>query len=368
MKIAYLLGSLNRGGMETLLLDVFKNADKTDFDFIGIHRKDGMLKESFYATKPNFFKLAPKFPFDIFYLFKLRKLLKKEHIKIIHAHQNIDALYAYLSCLGTGIKIVLTFHGYDNLYLKKKNKFSDFISKRTDRNFFVSQSQKDYYLKKYGLNPAKQTVVYNGIYFEKIDKVAVFEPLEFRKKTDLLLGSVGNFNSGRDQMTICHFLALLNAKNIDFQFVFVGAKVTNQAHLYDDCVSFCKENNLLEKVHFLGSRNDVIAILKQLDIFIYSTSHDTFGIAVIEAIAAKTPVFVNDWAVMKEITDNGKFATLYKTKNENDLLQKFLLFLHNRDKYAENAKKSSIAVRKNFSIENHIKNLDTQYRLLTLSS
>jgi hypothetical protein len=43
MKIAYLLGSLNRGGMETLMLDVFKNADKADFDFIGkltVHLKN----------------------------------------------------------------------------------------------------------------------------------------------------------------------------------------------------------------------------------------------------------------------------------------------------------------------------------------
>lgn len=36
MKVAYLLGSLSRGGTETLLLDVFRNADKADFEFIGV--------------------------------------------------------------------------------------------------------------------------------------------------------------------------------------------------------------------------------------------------------------------------------------------------------------------------------------------
>lgn len=39
MKVAYLLGSLNRGGTETLLLDVFRSADKAPFSFVGIHRK-----------------------------------------------------------------------------------------------------------------------------------------------------------------------------------------------------------------------------------------------------------------------------------------------------------------------------------------
>ena len=36
MKVSCLLGSLSRGGTETLLLDVFRNADKADFEFIGV--------------------------------------------------------------------------------------------------------------------------------------------------------------------------------------------------------------------------------------------------------------------------------------------------------------------------------------------
>ena len=47
MKIAYMLGSLNRGGMETLLLDVFKNARIAEYSFIGIHRKGGKYQPDF---------------------------------------------------------------------------------------------------------------------------------------------------------------------------------------------------------------------------------------------------------------------------------------------------------------------------------
>ena len=361
MKIAYLFGSLNRGGTETLLLDVFKNASKADFDFIGIHRKVGVLKNDFYDTGQRFFKLTPKFPVDIFYFFKLRKLLKKENVQIVHAQQCLDALYAWIACLGTNIKVVQTFHGYDDLDLNKKNKLAAFTAKRTDKNFFVSQSTRDFYVQKYSLNIAKQAVVYNGISFEKLDKITDFEELEFRKKTDLFLGAVGNFNSVRDQMTVCRFLNLLNKQNADFHFVFVGKKVESEAFLYGDCVNFCKENNLLEKTHFLGTRDDVPAILKQLDAFVYSTDHDTFGIAVIEAIAAGIPVFVNDWEVMTEITNNGKLAVLYKTKDEQDLFEKFMLFLHNRSEYIQKAKENSQIVRDKFSIEKHLQNLKKEY-------
>ena len=44
----------------------------------------------------------------------LRKILKKNKIQIAHAQQPIDALLAWMACLGTSIKIALTLHGYDH--------------------------------------------------------------------------------------------------------------------------------------------------------------------------------------------------------------------------------------------------------------
>jgi len=364
MKIAYLLGSLNRGGTETLLLDVFKNASKADFDFIGIHRKGGVLKNDFYAAGQKFFKVSPKFPVVVFYFFKLRKLLKKENVQIVHAQQCLDALYAWIACLGTNIKVVQTFHGYDNLDLSKKNKLAAFTAKRTDKNFFVSQSTRDFYVKKYGLNPAKQAVVYNGISFEKFDEK--FEIPDFLKKINpsavrLKMAMVGNFVSGRSQNYVCKFLKLLHNENAAFDFYFVGKKNEAEAWRYDDCVQYCQENGLFDNVHFLGSRSDVPAILNSIDAFVYSTDHDTFGIAVIEAIAVGIPVFVNDWEVMSEITDNGELAVLYKTKDEQDLLEKFMLLLQNRSEYVQKAKANSQIVRDKFSIEKHLQNLKKEY-------
>lgn len=130
----------------------------------------------------------------------------------------------------------------------------------------------------------------------------------------MLFGTVGNFLPGRDQLTICKFLKLLKKEDIFFHFVFVGKKVDNSADLYDDCVKYCRQNNLSGNVSFLGSRGKCSGILSQLNAFVYATDHDTFGIGVVEAMAVGIPVFVNDWMVMSGITDEGKYATLYKTR------------------------------------------------------
>ena len=362
MKVAYLLGSLNRGGTETLLLDVFKNVSKVNFDFIAIHRKTGFLQADFYATGVTFFHLSPKFPFDIFYFCKLRKLLKREKINIIHAQQSLDAVYARIACLGTKIKIVQTLHCYDNL-TDKKNKLMLLTLKLTDKNIFVSNFQREYYTKKYNLKPEKQVTVYNGISFNKFDyKCNTPDFLQNSSPSaNLKMAMVGNFVRGREQSSVCKFLKLLHDRDVVFNFYFIGKKNEAEPWRYDDCVQYCKNNGLSDCVHFLGSRSDVPTILQNIDVFIYSTDHDTFGIAVIEAIAARLPVFVNDWGVMKEITNSGEWATLYKTKDEQDLLEKFLVFLQHKDKYQLKTQKAAKKVREKFSIEKHISELSKVY-------
>lgn len=68
-------------------------------------------------------------------------------------------------------------------------------------------------------------------------------------------------------------------------------------------------------------------------------------------MAAGVPTFVNDRSVMNEITDNGKLAHLYKTKNPEDLLRVFNDYLRNRVVYKREAMENALIIRDEFSIE-----------------
>ena len=369
MKIAYLLGSLSRGGTETLLLDVFRTSDKAKYDFIGVHRKDGPYKDDFYATKPQFVQCAPKGKNFIGYLRRLRKLLKKENVTIAHAQQSIDAVYAILATIGTKIKVVQTFHGYDfgaKGFTKRMIKWS---IKHSDAVYFVSESQKQYYINEYALKcHDKLHVVYNGINFSKLDVEK--EPLELPVskidrpqggQTPLKLAMVGNFVPVRAQNSACQFLKKIKDAGVKFDFYFVGKKSEAEPWRYDNCVAYCQENGLTDCVHFLGGRGDVPQILKHVDAFIYATDHDTFGIAVIEAIAAGLPTFVNDWEVMTEVTGNGKWASIYKTNDAEDFCGKFMDFVNNVELYKKQAITNAQEVRDAYSIEKHIERLNELY-------
>lgn len=368
MKIAFLFGSLNRGGTETLMLDVCRNLNNSNFEAIGIYRKRGVMEQDFLSTSVKFHYLPVK-KNKIVYFIRLRKLLMAEKVTIVHAQQPLDALFAKVALMGSNIKVLLTVHGLDSTEKNKKDKLLNYILKRTDKNVFVSHYQKHYYTTKYHLNDKKQAVIYNGIDFNKIEQTANERYSDLRNelhisRETLLLGMVGNFTAVRDPLTVCRFLKLLNQKQVDFHFVFVGKRIEDETERYDSCIKYCDENNLNEQVTFLGVRQDVPEILKQLDAFVYSTEHDTFGIAVVEALAAGLPVFVNDWDVMKEITENGNLAILYKSKDEYDLLNKFMLFLQSKEKFQSKAEEVKNTVRKKYDINSYLIHLKEIYASL----
>ena len=369
MKIAYLLGSLNRGGTETLLLDVFRNAKQNGLEAIGIYRKEGSLEADFIQSGVEMVQL-PVGKNLLAYLIKLRRLLVLNKISVVHAQQPIDALFVLLACLGTKMKVILTFHGYDFNDKKMGVSILKFIIKRTDANLFVSKCQCQYYQQKYALDPQKQLVVYNGIAFDKFDLAKIKSDCTKIKSlreelglavNSLLLGSIGNFVPVRDQFTLCRFLKLFNEQKVDFHFVFIGGRVESSTDSYDNCYNFCQQYGLLNRVSFLGVRNDVPALLPQLNAFLYATDHDTFGIAVVEAMAAGIPVFVNDWEVMSEITAKGRYGMLYKTRDEVDLLQQFMLFLQDEAAYKAKANEAAQFIREKYSIERHIEKLKKVY-------
>jgi glycosyltransferase involved in cell wall biosynthesis len=364
LNIALLFGGLNRGGAELLSLQVIQNSKNRGINFLCIHRKGGVLLSDFSQTGAQVFKIAPKSPLDILYLFRLRKSLIHRKIRIIHTHQVIDSFIAIVSTVFTDIKTVQTFHGHGMNYSLKMRIMRWFALKFNTKNIFVSNSQLEYYKKKFRVYPARVTVIYNGIDTSKFCK---FRGNSLRKelivnKETIFTGTVGNFSGGRDQLTICHFLLLLANSKVNFKHIFIGGRSKTEPWLYDNCFSFCKENGLDKHVLFLGSRKDVPEILPQLDAFIYSTNHDTFSLALIEAIYSCIPVFTNDWRVFLELTKNGKLATIYKTKNEKDLLEKFLNFIENKEKYLQKAREASIIVNNNYSIESHLERLIQVYK------
>lgn len=360
MKVAYLLGSLNRGGTETLMLDVLRNAEYTPFEMICIHRKGGAYQDAFYAAGSKVIQCAPK-RFGFFrYMRRLRQVLLQEGINIIHGQQPLDTIYGRLATIGTNIKIVQTFHGF--YPMKGLPGLLTRLSMRlSDELCFVSKYEQEWYQKRMRIADEKCHVVFNGIDLGKLELTNGEGCGLSEEQGKIRLCMVGNFMTGRDHLTLVRALQLLNERDInDFEFYLVGKKSESSPQIYEECERIVTENNMCN-VHFMGARSDVPALLKTMDGFVYSTDHDTFGIAVVEAMATGLPVVVNDWPVMQEVC--GDAAAYFKSKDVEDCANAIERLLSELPQRKEIAKKHAEIVRRTYSIEAYIERLFQIYKI-----
>ena len=91
IKVAFVLGALNRGGAESLILDVCKNLMHSSFDCLCIYRKEGNMSEDFYKSGVRILHI-PKKRSMLAYMWHMRKLLQDEKVDIVHSQTPSNSL------------------------------------------------------------------------------------------------------------------------------------------------------------------------------------------------------------------------------------------------------------------------------------
>src|SRR4029078_12966431 len=73
----------------------------------------------------------------------------------------------------------------------------------------------------------------------------------------------------KDHLTLIKSLPTILREHRDTHCLIVGGVEPGAEHKLNACKVFVQENGMDEHVHFLGSRDDIPAILASLDIFVF---------------------------------------------------------------------------------------------------
>lgn len=366
MKILHLLDTVNRGGAEILALDVLRNAAKNNLDLIFAVINGGVLGNDFREAGAVFLKNKRRFPIDPFVIKELRQIIKDNSIDIIHAHQAVEGLHAYLAAIGTKTPIVLSHHGF--IADKKNLQTLKFLASRVARNVIVSQALTDWYNSETDLRLNHNlSIIFNGVDEKRLESSGNTLRRELKIADGaLLFGMISNFYAAprKDQLTLCRALPRVFEKIPDAQCVFVGKTETGAEGKFKQCYDFCRENNLSKRVHFLGLRKDVPQILDSLDIFVLSSLHEGMPIAVLEAMLKGIPCVLSDIKPLLEVSAQGEFAAVFPVGNEAALAEHLIKLLQNTEYRKDLGMKTRNYAASNFSIEAHIESLKRLYWMM----
>ena len=362
----HILDSLNRGGAEMLALDVCRNARAHDLELTFVATGGGDLEGEFRSSGVVFYRLQRGLPVDLRLAARLGRIIKDRDIDVVHTHQAVEALHANLATRGTDVKRVMTFH---LCTADTKNRVAlKFLTPRLHAGVAVSNDLLNC-LTRAGLPTSdKFHVVPNGVDADRLQHPDGDLREELKLNSDaLLLGMIANFyaDGRKDQKTVCLALPQLFQSVPNAHFVFAGGAFDDSSDLLEECQNICRQRGILDRVHFLGKRGDVANILHSLDVYVQSSTNESQGIAVVEAMLAGLPVVVSDIGALLEVTSGGKAGLVFKTGDSDDLAALLIKLAQQPVLRAELGEKGKAHAISRFSIAAHIANLRELYANIT---
>ena len=347
-----------------LALDVCRNSKKNGLDISFAATGGGTLEEDFRQSGVDFFRLNRRLPIDLFVAGKLRKIIKSQQIQIVHTHQAVAGIHAYLATLGTNVKHVLSFSGYYGDF--KNRKTTNFLVPRIAANIPCSKGMLQWLEEVEKLDTSRNfEVIYNGVDPKRIAYAG--ENLKTELKIDdnaKLFGIVSHFYAAprKDHLTLCKAFAKVAKKIPDWHLIVVGKTETGAEAKFDDCVRICRENDVLDRVHFLGQRDDLAKVVNSLDVYVFSSLHEGLPIALMEAMLAEKACILSDIPPHLEVSNKGESAEVFKTQDADDLAKKLIKLAENETFRNELGRKAKQFADATFSIEVHLKNLKNLYQ------
>lgn len=168
-------------------------------------------------------------------------------------------------------------------------------------------------------NPDILTVIHSGIdparYPEGKEYPKLLDELELNA-SNLLVGNLSALDKTKDYPTFLKTAAIVVQKNPAIHFVIAG-KGKEERHIRQ----LIRQLNLEHRVHLLGFRTDVVAVMKSLDIFLITSVIEGLGTIVLEAFAAGTPVVATHTGGIPEMVEDGVTGLMAPARDPNQLAE-----------------------------------------------
>ncbi|HPI67527.1 MAG TPA: glycosyltransferase [bacterium] len=343
IKIYYVLGPLNYGGAERMLVDLIKNLDKKIFlPKVFCLREKGTLAQELINSGIEVVVIPKKNKLGFDTLKILTKIFKQEKPIIIHTHLFIGDTWGRLAAIFARVPTIFsTEHNinHDENIFKRLIKL--ILSLFTHKIFAVSQAVKDYSHKKDGINAQKIKVIYNGI------DTAKFIQTEFNfNHKNPIISCIGRLEEQKGQKYLILAMTEIIKKYPGARLWLVG-NGSQQKNLKAQTDKL----NLKNSVELLPATPDVKAILQKTDIFVLPSLWEGLGIVLLEALAALKPVVASRIAAVDEIIIDNQTGLLAEPKNSLDLANKIICLLENPNLAKELATNGQKMILENFNLK-----------------
>ena len=246
-------------------------------------------------------------PYELALSSALVDMVRLHKIELLHAHYAIPHAYAafmakqMLAELQINIPIVTTLHGSDITLVGSHPFYKPAVTFSINNSDVVTSVSKSLRHDTKDIFDVKREidVVPNFIDIQKYERLRNTCTREQLVKPDeRLITHVSNFRPVKRVQDVLSVFAKVN-KKFKSRLILVGDGPERQS-----AEEYTKELGLTDAVDFVGKSNDVYRILCSSDVFLLPSQKESFGLAALEAMAARTPVIATNEGGIPEVVEN----------------------------------------------------------------
>jgi sugar transferase (PEP-CTERM/EpsH1 system associated) len=181
-----------------------------------------------------------------------------------------------------------------------------------DRFVPLSRELESYLVDRVGIPRTKITRIYNGVdttRFRPHSQAAPVLPASFAGEDRVVIGTVGRMHGVKDQTNLAAAFVRLCRQLPDLagslRLVMLG-----DGPLRADCLAQLHAAGLTDQVWLPGSRDDVPAVMQQLDVFVLPSLAEGVSNTILEAMATGLPVVATAVGGNAELVAHGETGVL----------------------------------------------------------
>ena len=305
IRILMLFTIMNRGGAETMVMNYYRNIDRTkvQFDFM-VHREErGAYDDEIEAMGGKIYRMMPLHPFTFGKYQKQIAHFFDEHneYKIIHGHCSESGYFVYKEASKRGIPVIIA-HAHSTKALFDLKWFFRTYFKHAMRKYvtqiFTCGEESAIWLA--GKELGKKAILQRNAIdtqryiYSPSPAQKIRESLQISNET-LVIGHVGSFWKIKNQTFLIDIFQELHKQNPHSKLLLVG-----EGELKNEMIQKVQSLHLENAISFLGSRSDVPNLLKAFDVFVFPSLGEGLSVAMLEAQCAGLACVVSN-TIPKEV-------------------------------------------------------------------
>lgn len=300
IKILHVVSSMNRGGLETFIMNVYRKLDRSEiqFDFLVHTEKQGAYDKEIERLGGKIYRV-PSRRQGIYHNKKKLRLFFEKHVKeyaAVHMHESSLSYMEPLKAAKKAGAIKIIIHGHSTGFAKGSwmhwflHKVHRLVVCNYATTYLACSQNAAYWM--FG-KKANVQIISNGIDIDRF-RFNYNKRQEIRdelgiSEDEMIIGHVGRFSYPKNHKKIIDIFEKLLQKKKNIRLLLIG-----EGKLKTDIEQYIRDKQIVNNVIFMGAVGNVDEILNCMDIFLFPSIYEGLPISLIEAQASGLCCFVSD--------------------------------------------------------------------------